>query len=148
MAILITVLTGLAILAVLYAAYMYKGWVYFPKLAEDSPVPPVLVAHAGGGIDGQTYTNSLEAMDLSYSLGHRVIEVDFCWSSDGRLVLMHEWEVQWVNDFVDAAGIPTYDQFPMIDIDRYSAEQLHRTVSQARRSCFPLGVRGPERRPL
>ncbi len=111
MEIFLSVLAVAAVLFVLYALYMYKGWVYFPKFPEDSSVPPVLVAHAGGGIEGATYTNSLEALDLNYSLGHRVIEVDFCWTSDGKLVVMHDWKAQWLDDFVDATGIPTYDEY-------------------------------------
>ena len=53
-----------------------------------------LVAHACGGIDGQTYTNSLEAFEFNYNLGHRVFEVDFTLTSDGVLVAAHD-ERRW-----------------------------------------------------
>ena len=53
-----------------------------------------LVAHACGGIDGQTYTNSLEAFEYNYSLGHRVFEVDFTLTNDGVLVAAHD-ERRW-----------------------------------------------------
>jgi glycerophosphoryl diester phosphodiesterase len=50
-----------------------------------------LVAHAGGAIDGLTYTNSAAALDASYARGFRTFEVDFNWTSDGALVLLHDW---------------------------------------------------------
>gem|GEM_PF-2242853 len=70
-----------------------------------------LVAHAGGGLycatdedkdneDGeerkqiqQIYTNSREALEYSYGNGHRVFEMDFLLTSDGRLAAVHDWEL-------------------------------------------------------
>lgn len=49
------------------------------------------IAHAMGGIDGKTYTNSLEAFKHNYDNGHRVFEVDFALTSDGHLVARHDW---------------------------------------------------------
>ena len=49
------------------------------------------ISHAGGGIDGKTYTNSLEAFDNSYAKGNRVFDVDMAFTSDGHLVLRHSW---------------------------------------------------------
>ena len=53
--------------------------------------PEKYVAHAGGGIDGHTYTNSLEALNSNYQRGHRFFEVDIGWTSDDHLVLIHDW---------------------------------------------------------
>ncbi len=50
------------------------------------------IAHAGGIIDGFTYTNSMEALDLSYSKGFRLFELDILKSSDGEYVAAHDWE--------------------------------------------------------
>lgn len=50
---------------------------------------PVLIAHALGGIDGQIYTNSIEAMELAYENGLRVFEADFQ-IVDGELLLLHD----------------------------------------------------------
>jgi hypothetical protein len=64
------------------------------KQAPSSPVPPVeerLVAHAGGAVQGLAYTNSREALDSHYAEGYRVFELDFHWTSDGRLVVVHDW---------------------------------------------------------
>ncbi len=52
---------------------------------------PLMIAHAGGGYNGINYTNSIEALDASYQAGFRYIELDFSWTSDGRLVCLHDW---------------------------------------------------------
>ncbi|NBI89238.1 hypothetical protein D3Z45_01225 [Lachnospiraceae bacterium] len=50
-----------------------------------------MIAHAGGGIDGKTMTNSLEALNLSKQNGYRLIEIDFQLTSDNILVLKHDF---------------------------------------------------------
>jgi glycerophosphoryl diester phosphodiesterase len=50
-----------------------------------------LIAHAMGGIDGHSYTNSYEAFEANYKNGFRVFEVDLLLTSDGRLVARHDW---------------------------------------------------------
>jgi lipoteichoic acid synthase len=52
----------------------------------------VFIAHAGGEIDSLTYTNSLEALNLSYSKGYRLFELDIIETSDGQLVAAHDWK--------------------------------------------------------
>lgn len=52
---------------------------------------PEFVAHAGGGIDSLTYTNSLEALNYNYNKGFRFFELDFEFTSDKELVLLHDW---------------------------------------------------------
>jgi len=52
---------------------------------------PELVAHAGGGINNIVYANSREALDYNYSKGLRFFEIDFDWTRDGELVLIHYW---------------------------------------------------------
>lgn len=49
------------------------------------------VAHAGGGIDGLTYTNSYEALNENYASGFRYFELDFVYTLDGHLVCLHDW---------------------------------------------------------
>ena len=55
-----------------------------------------LIAHAGGAVREMTfnflYTNSVEALEENYSLGHRVFEFDFCLTSDGKLASVHDWD--------------------------------------------------------
>lgn len=50
-----------------------------------------VVAHAMGGINGYTYTNSLEAFVANYERGTRVFEVDLLLTTDQQLVGRHEW---------------------------------------------------------
>ena len=60
-----------------------------------------LIAHAGGGLykdeNGeqipQIYTNSREALENSYGNGHRVFEMDFLLTSDGKLAAVHDWQL-------------------------------------------------------
>jgi uncharacterized repeat protein (TIGR02543 family) len=49
------------------------------------------IAHAGGAIEGYTYTNSLEALNLSYSKGCKLFELDIIETSDSKLVAAHHW---------------------------------------------------------
>ena len=54
-------------------------------------VPPgLLIAHALGGIDGVTYSNSHDAFQASYAAGYRWFEVDLSLSRDGDLVCFHD----------------------------------------------------------
>ncbi len=65
-----------------------------PSLASEPGVPQgpaPWVAHAGGGLDGERYWNSLEALEVNYARGFRDFELDFHWSGDGRLALIHDW---------------------------------------------------------
>ena len=55
-----------------------------------TPIPPLII-HAGGRIDGVTGTNSLEALEETYAVGGRAIEIDFDWTSDGHLVCIQDF---------------------------------------------------------
>ena len=52
--------------------------------------------HAGSGIDGHAYTNSIEAIQSSYDEGYRLFEVDVRITSDGFPVLVHDF---LINDY-------------------------------------------------
>ncbi|MBL4659990.1 MAG: hypothetical protein JKY19_06520 [Alcanivoracaceae bacterium] len=60
---------------------------------------PLMIAHAGGGIDGKNYSNSLEAINLNYSKGFRYFEIDFSWTKDEKLVCIHDWQKQFKKVF-------------------------------------------------
>ncbi len=49
-----------------------------------------IIAHAGGKIADFTYTNTLEALNLSYAKGARLFELDILETSDGKLVAGHD----------------------------------------------------------
>jgi molybdopterin-guanine dinucleotide biosynthesis protein len=61
-------------------------WVNFSPPSADK-----FIAHAGGAIEGYLSTNSLEAMNLSYSKGCKLFEVDIVETSDSKLFAAHDW---------------------------------------------------------
>jgi glycerophosphoryl diester phosphodiesterase len=81
--------------------------------AETDISPATFIAHAGGGLKNQTYTNSLEALDFNYGRGFRFFEVDFSWTSDGELVAIHDWQGDLKRRFRLPEGqrIPTRNEF-------------------------------------
>ncbi|MDR1914157.1 MAG: hypothetical protein LBQ68_06745, partial [Clostridiales bacterium] len=50
-----------------------------------------LVAHAGGQIAEFPETNTIEAMEHNYNLGHRLFEMDLNLTSDNIMVAIHDW---------------------------------------------------------
>lgn len=87
-----------------------------PLVWPSVPAPmaaPLLVAHAGGGYHGMAYLNSLDALTYNYALGHRLFELDFCWTADGKLVSIHDWQGAWKKLFPDAdhARVPDLKNF-------------------------------------
>jgi glycerophosphoryl diester phosphodiesterase len=79
-------LGGLALLAALscWPAERFRG----PERVQ--PPDGVLIAHALGGIEGTTYSNSKEAFEHSWRLGFRWFEVDLSTTADSVLVCFHE----------------------------------------------------------
>lgn len=86
----------------------------------QSPHPHLLqekwVAHAGGSINGLLYTNSLEALNHSYQSGLKLIEIDFEWTKDQHLVLLHDWDENLTGVYGVAPGARTLTQF--IDLNK------------------------------
>jgi glycerophosphoryl diester phosphodiesterase len=60
---------------------------------------PLMIAHAGGGINHQNYSNSIEALDHNYANGFRYFEIDFSWTSDDQLVCLHDWQKRFKKVF-------------------------------------------------
>ena len=58
---------------------------------------PEKIIHAGGAIHERVGSNSLEALNYSYSKGQRFIEMDFVLSSDGIPVCLHDWSQFYSN---------------------------------------------------
>lgn len=63
------------------------------------------IAHAGGSIDGKTYTNSLEALNISYKKGLRYFELDIIETSDNHYVAVHGWK-NWLKKVSYKGPIP------------------------------------------
>lgn len=70
------------------------------------------IAHAGGGIESLTYTNSLEAVNSSLLNGFKAIELDLIKSSDGVLIAGHDWK-----HFKTIIGHRDVDDIPMDSLD-------------------------------
>lgn len=56
------------------------------------------IAHAGGGFQEQTYTNSLDALNAN-SPYFELFELDFSWTSDDQLVGIHDWDISLKSNF-------------------------------------------------
>jgi glycerophosphoryl diester phosphodiesterase len=82
-----------------------------------------LIAHALGGIDGDTYTNSLEAFENGLGRGYKIFEADFSVTSDGKVVCSH--------DFENFDGVtPDYDTFMETKIyDKYTPLDMKSLVA-------------------
>jgi glycerophosphoryl diester phosphodiesterase len=52
-----------------------------------------IVAHACGEYRAMKYTNSLEALEYNYTKGFRLFEIDFNYTADGHIVLIHDWNL-------------------------------------------------------
>ena len=79
-----------------------------------------IIGHSFGTIDGNTYTGCLEAFEAKYREGIRTFEVDFSRTSDGYIVLRHDWEVE-LQDFGKPGYIATLEEFKNTKIlDEYT----------------------------
>lgn len=77
------------------------------------------IAHAGGGIDGNIYTNSLEALDLSYSKGCRLFELDLTLTTDNKIVGIHDAPGQTEAEFMAQKILGKYTPLNMDAINRW-----------------------------
>lgn len=68
------------------------------------------IIHAMGSINGQAYTNSLEAFEQHYANGERYFETDFSMTKDQELVARHDWQ-GGVQEGIDEENIPTEEEF-------------------------------------
>ena len=65
-----------------------------------------LIAHAGGGLPQGIYSNAQEAFDRSAANGFTLIEADFSWTSNGELVLIHDWGERYYQYFSRLSFLP------------------------------------------
>jgi glycerophosphoryl diester phosphodiesterase len=82
----------LLVFALVTAFFLYTRSPINPVCLIFPEKPHILrVAHAGGGIDGVMYTNSIQAMNVNYAKGFRYFEIDFNLTSDSNIVCVHDW---------------------------------------------------------
>ncbi len=85
----------LAIIFVTVAAFVALRWATAPlewQQSFDDEQCCVDITHAGGLLNGVAYTNSLEALEANYAAGRRIFEIDLIETSDGEIVLGHDWD--------------------------------------------------------
>lgn len=89
-----------------------------------------LIHHAGGGLDGNTYINSPEAIAASLEEGKYFLEIDLRHTSDGHLVCAHDWTdvcYKWDDAYL-GDNDPTLEDFLAVQVQgEYSpltAEEL------------------------
>jgi phosphoglycerol transferase len=62
------------------------------------------IAHAAGLADGERYSNSLQALDQNEPY-FELFEIDFVWTTDNKLVCLHDWTTSFHRAFnVDFDG--------------------------------------------
>lgn len=83
----------------------------------DNPRCCLFIAHAGGGIDGNPYTNSEEAVQANLRIGVRVFEVDFSPTRDGVWVGTHDWRTWRKQAGDDGSQPPTHAEFVRSRLD-------------------------------
>jgi glycerophosphoryl diester phosphodiesterase len=81
----------------------------------------VVIAHAGGGIDGVAYTNSEEAVLHHLAAGARVFEIDFARTRDGVWVGTHDWPFWKRQTGFEGRLPPTYAEFAATRLRPYTA---------------------------
>lgn len=76
----------LSILSLVALISVFCAYGYWSRYTAD----PVLIAHAGGAIEGRSYTNSHDALSAN-ARDYSMFEIDLSWTSDGHLVCIHNW---------------------------------------------------------
>ncbi|MFO7968789.1 MAG: hypothetical protein ACQERX_04470 [Bacillota bacterium] len=94
-----------------------------------------VIAHAGGGIDDITYTNSLEAIDNHYNSGTRIFEIDFMFTEDNRIVAVHYW--QDLDENYSFYERPSYPEFSISKIKNLYTTLCLKQLLELMESDYP-----------
>lgn len=108
----------------------------------DAPV----IYHAGGSIEGNSYTNSREAVEKTLADGNDFIEMDLRYTSDHHLVCAHSWTDVYLED-----QEPTLEEFLNSKIQGkftpMTAEDLLEIMAENPQMHLILDAKGPEQLP-
>jgi glycerophosphoryl diester phosphodiesterase len=90
----------------------------FPAYARNiQSAKTSLIAHAGGALQKNTYTNSLEALESNKPY-FDLFEMDLIFTSDNELVCLHDWDVNFERLFNRKVTSPlTLDEFRLLVAD-------------------------------
>ena len=88
---------------------------------KENPIPywEHFIAHAGGAIEGNLYTNCLEALDLSYSKGCKLFELDLNLTTDGKIVAQHDAPGKTEAEFLAQKILGKYTPLNMVAINNW-----------------------------
>ena len=78
---------------------------------ENNISSDMLIAHAGGEINGFIYTDSLEALNHSYKEGFRLFELDILKTKDNQFVAVHDWRTWKKHTNYHGSLPPTLQEF-------------------------------------
>ncbi|MDO4750131.1 MAG: glycerophosphodiester phosphodiesterase family protein [Eubacteriales bacterium] len=70
--------------------------------AGESGISPFIdenIIHGGGTVGKYVCSNSLEAVEAAAGSGCRFIELDFCLTSDGEPVCIHDWNIRYLPEW-------------------------------------------------
>ena len=90
------------------------------------------IAHAGGGLEKKTYTNSYQALDANIENGFRYFEIDFTFTSDDQLVCLHDWKSNFKRSF----GFETEHRLSLEEFQKLAEENTKFT------NCTLTGLAG------
>lgn len=83
-----------------------------PAYGENTHFEVHRIAHAGGGLGKLTYTNSYQALSANIENGFKYFEIDFSFTSDERLVCLHDWKANFKRTFgFEAEQRPSLEEF-------------------------------------
>jgi len=125
------VLVCLIILLGMMSAIPKNTSVSQPIQDEIASGGEIQIIHAAGEVQdaltGQVYlgSNSFEGLQQSYEAGHRLIELDFNFTSDGELACIHDWYSHYSSAIIDCQALSLsefmnckiYDQFTPLCLD-------------------------------
>ena len=86
-----SLLVMLAVFICLWGSFRYVAYKTIQPWSIGDDYHFHFIAHEGGGIDGRTYTNSKEALELSIKHGYKLFELDLNETTDRNLVAAHDW---------------------------------------------------------
>jgi glycerophosphoryl diester phosphodiesterase len=89
----------------IFSAYLLITFIFRSDSLNYASDNTRFIAHAGGQIEGHNYTNSLEALNLSYKKGFRMFELDIIKTSDNTFVAAHDWN-KWKKITSFSGNIP------------------------------------------
>jgi glycerophosphoryl diester phosphodiesterase len=93
------------------------GYIFTNRLSNfENNSMPKFIAHAGGGINGLTYTNSYETLEYNYKKGFRFFEADIRLTKDGELVLIHDWNTTVQKIFNVSPGSYSLAEFKLFNM--------------------------------